>query len=72
MMRLLFSSDPMNPRRPDADYADEVAAAPRIGLDFSLVRFEALGDVQDTEVECFLYCHRIRKPLMYDCDGSPK
>ncbi len=49
MMRLLFSSDPMNPRRPDADYADESAAAQRIGLDFSLVRFEALVDEQDAE-----------------------
>ena len=49
MMRLLFSSDPMNPRRPDADYADETAAAQRSGLDFSLVRFEALVDEQDAE-----------------------
>lgn len=35
MMRLLFSSDPMNPRRPDADYADEAAAAKQIGMYFA-------------------------------------
>ena len=43
-MRILFDSDPMNPRIPDAAYANEVAAAERLGITNSLVSFEALVD----------------------------
>ena len=48
-MRLLFSSDPPNPRIPDAVYANEVAAVERLGIGVSLVRFEALVDEDDAE-----------------------
>jgi len=48
-MRLLFCSDPLNPRVPDDNYAEEVAAAMRLGIEYSLINFEALVDEQDAE-----------------------
>lgn len=48
-MRLLFSSDPMNPRLPDTAYAEGGAAGERLGIGVSLVRFEALVDEGDAE-----------------------
>jgi hypothetical protein len=41
-MRLIFCSDPLDPRRPDPMYAQEVAAASGLGIAYSLMSFEAL------------------------------
>ena len=43
-MRLVFCSDPLEPRRPDSSFADEAAAAERLGIGRSLVNFEALAE----------------------------
>ena len=48
-MRLIFCSDPMNPRLPDVAYASEVAAADRLGVECSLISFEALVDERDAD-----------------------
>ena len=48
-MRVLFDSDPMNPRVSDVAYAHEAAAAERLGIPCSLVNFEALVDEGDAE-----------------------
>ena len=48
-MRILFNSDPMNPRISNAAYAHEVAAAERFGITYSLVSFEASVDEGDAE-----------------------
>jgi hypothetical protein len=41
-MRLVFCSDPLNPRQPDEAYRAEVAAAERLGVPFTLVDHDAL------------------------------
>jgi hypothetical protein len=41
-MRLIFCGDPLDPQVPDAAYIGEVAAANGLGIDYSLVNFEAL------------------------------
>jgi hypothetical protein len=41
-MRILFCSDPLQPRRPDSAYAAEVAAAEARGIGYDLVDYEAL------------------------------
>jgi ATP-grasp domain, R2K clade family 3 len=41
-MKLLFCSDPLQPRAPDSAYEAEVAAAETCGLDYALVDYEAL------------------------------
>jgi len=48
-MRLIFTSDPLNPRRPDYSYADEYAAAESLGIPCSLISLEALVDEGDPE-----------------------
>jgi len=48
-MRLIFTSDPLNPRRPDYSYQDEYEAAQRLGLECSLINLEALVDEGDAE-----------------------
>jgi hypothetical protein len=46
-MRLLFCSDPLNPRQPDEAYRAEVAAAERLGIPFVLVDHDALAHDND-------------------------
>src|SRR5947208_3408545 len=46
-MKLLFCSDPLNPRQPDAAYQPEVAAAERLGIPFALVDHDALVHEND-------------------------
>ena len=41
-MRILFCGDPLNPRQPDEAYAEEVAAAERLGILWSPINFEPL------------------------------
>ncbi len=41
-MRLIFCSDPLSPREPDAAYEAEAKAAERLGIRCDLVSFEAL------------------------------
>lgn len=48
-MRLIFCSDPLNPRQPDSAYAQEVAAE-RLGLDYSLINFEGLAEDAEAAV----------------------
>lgn len=48
-MRLLFCSNPLNPYSPDSVYADEVVVAQSMGIDHSLINFEALVNACDTE-----------------------
>src|SRR5438045_3836630 len=48
-MLLLFCSDPLNPRRPDLAFEAEVAAATHLGIDQSLIGFEALVNDGDPE-----------------------
>lgn len=47
-MRLLFCSDPLNPRIADSAFEREVAAADRLGIPYSLVSFERLVNEEDT------------------------
>jgi hypothetical protein len=44
-MFILYCSDPLHPRLPDDAYAEEIAAARSVGVDYALIDFEAL--VQD-------------------------
>jgi hypothetical protein len=46
-MRVLFSGDPLNPRLPDMSYEDEAAAVKALGIDYSLINFEALVNEND-------------------------
>jgi hypothetical protein len=46
-MRLLFCSDPLNPRQADEAYRAEVAAAERLGIPFRLVDHDALSHDSD-------------------------
>lgn len=48
-LRMLFCADPLNASQPDPTYAEEMAAAERIGIDCDLIRFESLVDDQDAE-----------------------
>ena len=41
-MELLFCADPLEPRKPDPAFAEEVSAAESLGIEYSLVRYEAL------------------------------
>src|SRR5262249_42260416 len=41
-MKLVYCSDPLNPRQPDEAYQAEAAAAERLGVPFSLVDHDAL------------------------------
>lgn len=47
-MKIVFCAEPFAPTRPDAAYADEVAAAHAAGLETALIDFEAL--VHDRDV----------------------
>lgn len=46
-MKLVFCSDPLNPRQPDGAYQAEVAAAERLGIPFALVDHDALANEND-------------------------
>jgi ATP-grasp domain, R2K clade family 3 len=46
-MKLVFCSDPSNPRQPDEAYQAEVAAAERLGISFALVDHDALAHDND-------------------------
>lgn len=46
-MRLIFCSDPLDPRKPDAAYEAEVAAAQRLRLEYALISFECLVNESD-------------------------
>src|SRR5206468_1899793 len=46
-MRLVFCSDPLNPRQPDEAYQAEAAAAERLGIPFPLVDHDALAHDND-------------------------
>jgi hypothetical protein len=46
-IRVLFCADPFDPRKPDPAYADEAAAAERLGLPIHLISFETLVDGHD-------------------------
>ncbi|MBV9470387.1 MAG: ATP-grasp domain-containing protein [Abitibacteriaceae bacterium] len=46
-MKLIFCSDPLTPRKPDADYAREVAAVESLGLSYAVIDYEALVNAQD-------------------------
>jgi hypothetical protein len=46
-MKLVFCSDPVNPRQPDETYRAEAAAAERLGVPFSLVDHDALTHDDD-------------------------
>ncbi len=48
-MRAIFCSGPLDRKRPDPMYADEMEAARAAGFDCSLLNFEALVDEQDAE-----------------------
>lgn len=41
-MKLVFCSDPLNPRQPDESYQAEVVAAERLGISFALIDHDAL------------------------------
>jgi hypothetical protein len=44
---IVYCSDPLNPRHPDADYRVEVAAAKTLGIPFGVVSYEALVNEND-------------------------
>lgn len=46
-MRIVYCSDPLNPRQPDETYRAEVAAAERLGIPFALVDHDALARDND-------------------------
>ncbi len=46
-MKLVFCSDPLNPRQPDEAYQAEAAAAERLGIPFALVDHDALAHDND-------------------------
>ena len=46
-MKLVFCSDPSNPRQPEEAYQAEVAAAERLGIPFTLVDHDALAHDND-------------------------
>lgn len=48
-MKLLFCADPLQPRRIDEAYQAEYEAVIRLGMDVSLISFEALTDEADAE-----------------------
>src|SRR5437870_321040 len=41
-MQLIFCSDPLEPGKPDSAYEAEVAAAKNLGLDYTVIDYEAL------------------------------
>ncbi len=46
-MYMIYCADPLNTRRPDPDYAAEVAAADRLGIPYGLIQYEALVNADD-------------------------
>src|SRR5919199_326846 len=46
-MKLIFCADPLQVRTPDPAFAAEVAAAETVGLEYTLVNYEALVNDQD-------------------------
>ena len=68
-MRVLFCSDPLNVRLPDAAFADEASAVECIGVEHALIQFERLleGDgagavrrVPPSDGERSAFCSAIR------------
>lgn len=48
-MRLIFCEDPLQPRQPDPLYGVEAAAAGELGIEYSLVSYEALVNDGDSQ-----------------------
>jgi hypothetical protein len=49
-MRLIFCADPLNARVVDPDYVPEASAASALGIEYSLLSFEALVNERDPEL----------------------
>jgi hypothetical protein len=48
-MLLIYCADSLQPRQPDSAYAEEVAAAEAVGLEYGLISYEALVDEGNAE-----------------------